>query len=218
MSIAADTAEAAAQGRRMMSSSSGGGALNRSRSAETLNRSSTSGALSHSGQANLNPPPASGSGGVSPPAGGHTGGGVTPPSGGASPPSGGGGNYTPNPRIRPHGQQPRPRPPGMQSHHPEQQSALRRVIANYDPNADPTLLMSTAQHQLTFAPQAAQRARGEAFYRELGTPAALEEVAQIMQQAGVPARTAGQVTLEHAGYLFSTTPLDQVLQCLPPGP
>jgi hypothetical protein len=176
----------------MMSSSSGGGASNQSGPVCVADS-----------------PPASGGGSSS-----SSGGGMSSPE---PAPSGSQPNYTSNPRIRPHGQQPSPRPQGMQSHHPEQQAALRQYIANYDPNADPTLLMSTPDHHRTFGPQAAQRARGEAFYRELGTPAALEEAAQIMQQAGVSSETAGQTVLEHSGYLFSTTPLNEVLQCLPPG-
>jgi len=125
-------------------------------------------------------------------------------------------NYIPNPNIRPHGQQPSPRPTGTQSHHPEQQSALSRNIANYGPREDPALLMSTPSHQATFAPQAAQRATGAAFERQLGTPAALEEATQIMEQAGVSPATAGQTVMEHSGYLFSTTPVNEVLMCLPP--
>jgi hypothetical protein len=103
----------------------------------------------------------------------------------------------------------------MQSHHPEQQTALSRNIANYDPNMDPALLMPTSQHTQTFAPQAAQRARGAAFTMELGTPHALGEAAVIMVLAGESAATAGQVVLGHAGYLFSTTPLANVLRNLP---
>ena len=124
--------------------------------------------------------------------------------------------YTPNPNIQPHGDQPSPRPAGMQSHHPEQQTALARNIANYDPDADPALLMPTPQHQATFAPQAAQRALGATFENALGKPAALEEAATIMQQAGVSSQTAGQTVLQHSGYLFSITPANQVLACLPP--
>ncbi|HEX7734071.1 MAG TPA: hypothetical protein VF458_04390 [Ktedonobacteraceae bacterium] len=124
-------------------------------------------------------------------------------------------NYTPNPNIRPHGEQPSPRPSGTQSHHPEQQTALGRSIANYNPDEDPSLLMSTTQHRATFAAQAAQRAGGAAFEAELGSPAALEEAATIMTQAGVAPETAGQVALEHSGYLFSITPADEVLMCLP---
>jgi HNH/Endo VII superfamily toxin with a SHH signature len=104
----------------------------------------------------------------------------------------------------------------MQSHHPEQQTALSRNIANYSPADDPALLMQTPQHRATFAPQAAQRARGAAFEMELGTPAALEEASQIMTQAGVSPATAGQTVMEHSGYLFSTTPVEEVLVCLPP--
>lgn len=37
-----------------------------------------------------------------------------------------------------------------------------------------------------------------------------------MQQAGVSAQTAGQTVMDHSGYLFSTTPTNQVLSCLPP--
>jgi hypothetical protein len=126
--------------------------------------------------------------------------------------------YTPNPNIRPHGEQPKingRRPPGMQSHHPEQQTALARNIANYDPDEDPTLLLPTPQHYATYGPQAAQRATGATFEEQLGTPAALDEAAQIMAQAGVTPETAGQTVLEHSGYLFSTTPADEVLMCLP---
>jgi hypothetical protein len=104
----------------------------------------------------------------------------------------------------------------MQSHHPEQQAALSRNIANYDPNQDPALLMQTPQHRATFRPQAAQRARGAAFERELGTPAALEEAAQIMMQAGESPATAGQTAMQHSGYLFSITPIGEVLMCFPP--
>jgi RHS repeat-associated protein len=127
--------------------------------------------------------------------------------------------YTPNPDIQPHGQQPSPRPQGTQSHHPEQQTALSRNIENYSSNRDPSLLMSTPQHRQTFKGQAQQRARGEAFECEIGTPAALEEASDIMQHAGISPETAGQVTLEHAGYLFETTPLssvDQVLSSVSP--
>jgi RHS repeat-associated protein len=123
--------------------------------------------------------------------------------------------YTPNPNIRPHGQQPSPRPPGMQSHHPEQQTALSNNIANYNPNQDPALLMPTPQHRLTFGPQTAQRARGMAFAAELGTPQALGQAAVIMVRAGQSAATAGQVVLEHVGYLFGITPLANVLRSLP---
>jgi RHS repeat-associated protein len=129
-------------------------------------------------------------------------------------------NYTPNPNIQPHSRQIDPttgrRPAGMQSHHSEQQTALSRNIANYSPSQDPTLLMSTPSHQSTFASQAAQRARGAAFERELGTPAALEEAAQTMTRAGVSPATAGQTVMEHSGYLFSTTPAEEVLMSLPP--
>lgn len=123
-------------------------------------------------------------------------------------------DHTPNPNIAPHGQQPSPRPTNMQSHHPEQQSALKKYIANYDPDADPTLLMDTSEHHATFKPQAEQRATGEAFRAKLGTAEALQEAAQIMEQAGVSPETAGQVTLEHSAYLFTTTPLNDVKQAL----
>ena len=137
---------------------------------------------------------------------------VTPaPAGAPAPPP----TYTPNPRIQPHGQQPSPRPTDTQSHHPEQQAALSRNIANYNPDRDPALLMGTPSHRGTFAPQAAQRARGAGFAADLGTPQALGEAAVIMVRAGESAATAGQVVLEHIGYLFSTTPLGNVLRNLP---
>lgn len=123
-------------------------------------------------------------------------------------------SYTPNPRIRPHGKQPSPRPKGTQSHHPEQKTALKRNIANYSENKDPTLLMSTPEHQATFQAQTAQRARGAAFEGELGRREGLIEAANIMEQAGETAGTAGQVVMEHSGYLFSTTPLKDVLKYL----
>jgi len=104
----------------------------------------------------------------------------------------------------------------MQSHHPEQRTALSRKIANYDPEADPTLLMPTGQHKTTLAPQAAQRAQGAAFEKALGTPAALEQAATIMQHAGISSQTAGQVVMEHSGYMFGTTPAQQVLSHLQP--
>jgi RHS repeat-associated protein len=129
-------------------------------------------------------------------------------------------NYTPNPNIRPHSQQIDPatgnRPTGMQSHHPEQQTSLSRNIANYSPGDDPTLLLPTQEHYATFGPQAGQRATGATFTSQLGTPAALEEAAQIMTQAGVNPATAGQAVMEHSGYLFSTTPANEVLMCIQP--
>src|SRR5262249_37562471 len=107
------------------------------------------------------------------------------------------------------------RPAGYQSHHPEQQAALSRAIADYDPNQDPTLLMSTPSHRRTFAGQTAQRARGTAFVDELGTPGALQEAADIMQRAGVSEGLAGQAAMEHSAYLFSLTPANEVLMRLP---
>lgn len=204
VAVSADTARVAEHARsaqiasnaietvHMMASSSGGGS------------SGTGGSASASPS-----PPASGGG-----TGGSSGGGQS--QAGSAAPGSPQPEYTPNPRIRKHGEQPSPRP-GKQSHHPESQTALRRHIANYNPNDDPTLLMSTQDHYRTYAPQAAQRRRGEAYYRELGTSAALEEAAQIIHNAGETMETAGQAALEHAGYLFKITPLDKVLQCLPPG-
>jgi RHS repeat-associated protein len=121
----------------------------------------------------------------------------------------------PNPNIRPHGQQPDPRPPNMQSHHPEQQAALNRCVANYNPRADPALLIPTPQHQATFRFQAAQRSAGTAFERNLGSSDALGQAAVIMGLVGVNPATAGQVALEHSGYLFSLTPANQVGRYLP---
>jgi hypothetical protein len=69
--------------------------------------------------------------------------------------------------------------------------------------------MPTPQHYLTFGPQAAQRAAA-GFTGRLGTPAALQEAATIMQRAGVPLATAGQAVVEHIGYLFGLTPLNKV--------
>lgn len=124
--------------------------------------------------------------------------------------------HTPNPDIQPYRDQPSPRPAGTQAHHPEQQAALAKNIAGYDMHDDITLLMAYSQHKLTFAPQAAQRAAGTAFEKELGTAASLNEAALIMQQAGVSPRTAGQTVMEHSAYLFSLTPADKVRACLKP--
>jgi len=124
-------------------------------------------------------------------------------------------SYTPNPRIQLHGEQPSPRPPRTQSHHSEQQTALSRNIVDYDPDSDPTLLMSTPQHYLTYGPQTAQRSRGADFIGTLGSAHSLGEAAAIMVQAGEAAATAGQIVLEHASYLFGLTPLNQVQRRLP---
>jgi RHS repeat-associated protein len=125
--------------------------------------------------------------------------------------------YTPNPNIRSHASQldaqTGKRPAGMQSHHPESQTALSRAIANYDPKQDPTLLMPAHQHYLTFGPQGRQM-KVPGYLNRLGTSEALQESANIIQNAGYSAETAGQVTLEHSGYLFSTTPLNQVNKVL----
>jgi hypothetical protein len=122
--------------------------------------------------------------------------------------------YTSNPNIRPYGEQPSPRPSGMQAHHPERQADLSRNIANYSPREDPTLLVSRAPHQQISAMQSTQ-ATQPGYASQLGSPAAIEQAAQNMSSVGVPPGTAGQAALEHASYLFSTTPANEVLVCLP---
>lgn len=119
--------------------------------------------------------------------------------------------FSQDPNIRPHGLQPKVK--GQESHHPESQTALSGSIEGYNPRADITYQMPKPQHQETFGPQNAQMA-GPRFSRELGTPGGLKGAADVMQSAGLSEQAAGQVTLEHAGYLFSTTPLGKVWEVL----
>jgi hypothetical protein len=117
--------------------------------------------------------------------------------------------------IKPHGQQPPGRrAAGVESHHPEMQTPLRKAIANYDADEDWTLLMSVQDHRATFKGQAAQRSR-PGFLNELGTAGAIGEAADIMTTAGIDSATAAEAALEHAAYLFGTTPADKVQMCLP---
>jgi RHS repeat-associated protein len=122
-------------------------------------------------------------------------------------------SYTPNPNIRPYGQQPRPRPPGMDAHHPERKADLR-AIANYDLDADPTLLVSRGPHRQISTMQATQ-ATQPGYMSQLGSAASIEQAAQNMSSVGVNPATAGQAALEHASYLFSITPANEVMVCLP---
>lgn len=53
------------------------------------------------------------------------------------------------------------------------------------------------------------RNREDAFQAKLGSPAALEDAADSMEQAASSPETAGQTTLEQAGDLFGLTPFDE---------
>jgi len=118
--------------------------------------------------------------------------------------------FSSNPRIAPHGVKVKGASgPGWESHHPESQTALPKSIESYNPNADITLKLPEPQHILTYGPQASQRAT-PGYAERLGTPQALKEAVDIIVAAKESLETAGQVVLEHAGYLFSTVPLNAV--------
>lgn len=112
-----------------------------------------------------------------------------------------------------------PRTPGEQSHHLEQQTPLARAIEGYSGKEDVTVNMPRSEHESLRAPQARQEANMPAFERALGRPAAIAESANIAshgQRAAVPPgqapimvpeAVAGQTAMEHAGYLFTRSPL-----------
>src|SRR3954471_7933651 len=105
--------------------------------------------------------------------------------------------------VAPHGDQPRPRG-NQRSHHIESQTRAKKVIANYNADKDPTLLVSEAEHQRTFKPQRAAMAQPD-HDKNIGTGNALKsayETAAAAVKGKGGAFAAARATLSHAGHLF----------------
>jgi hypothetical protein len=99
------------------------------------------------------------------------------------------------------------RPKGHRSHHPEQQTALRRALGpeQYNPEHDYTILLhQETEHQGTYSPQARQR-QDPQYVQKLGGAEALGQAFVMLRNVGVPADAALELILKHSGYLFEAS-------------
>lgn len=108
--------------------------------------------------------------------------------------------------IAPHKSQPSPRPKGYQSHHPEQQTSLSKALGEqYNPNDDYTILLHQgSEHKRMASPQARQR-QDPAHHQKVGSPESLGQAYVMLQEAGVTAKDAVELLLQHSGYLFESS-------------
>jgi hypothetical protein len=119
----------------------------------------------------------------------------------------------PGPRgylITSHNKQPSPRPTGKESHHPEWQASMSKVINNYSKGKAPTLLLSKGQHKIITKLQTGQKKANPNHYKEMGTQKHMMQEHKNLRAVGVPEKVAGQTILEADGYAKSTTPLGDV--------